>query len=107
MERIMNNTYPITKPLALPERANPRFADLTTKESERGGRVIGGDMADLRFLGYTLRDDTTVLDCPELVTVVDLRGRKNPYTDEDLHSLAVQILSESYASIGIECVEHS
>jgi hypothetical protein len=99
----MNNTYPITKPLVLPERANPRFADLTTKESRGGGRVVGGDRADLYFFGYECRGGSTHLTNPELVTGHDWSA----WTAEELHALADQILKEAYASIGIECVEHS
>lgn len=97
------NRYNIDIPLTLPEPANPRFADLTAKESDRGGRIIGGDHGDLRFNGYVVEDGTTTLADPVLLTGLDC----DDDTPEELHAMADEILKFSYASIGIECVEHS
>ncbi len=98
----MDRRYDITKKLALPGLANPRYRDLSRRESDNGGRVIGGDLGDLEFYGYELdRDkDETILYGPVLVT-------QRKLSKKDANQIAYDILMESYASIGLETVEHS
>lgn len=76
--------------------------DLNRRESDEGGRVIGGDLGDLEFYGYTLDRDkeTTTLYGPVLVT-------QRKLSKKDANQIAYDVLMESYASIGIETVEHS
>lgn len=90
----------ITAELSIPAQANRRFQDLTRKESEKGGRIIGGDLGDLRFQGYTVEDDRTVLNSPELLTSIVM-------DENEAANVAQSILDASFQSIGVETVEHS
>ncbi len=99
----MNRRYDITKKLVLPELASSRYSELSRREYERdGARVIGGDLGDLEFYGYTLNrgNGTTTLDGPVLVT-------QRKLSKKDANQIAYDVLMESYGSIGIETVEHS
>lgn len=95
------NRYSVNQELSLPEEANPRFSDLSHKESEAGGRIIGGDKGDLCFSGYSVENGKTILYDPELLTSF------GDLTDDEVNDYANEILMESYQSIGIETVEHS
>ena len=95
------NEYPVKAQLSIPARANPRFADLSAKESEKGGRIIGGDQGDLRFSGYTLDGDRTIVDSPVLLT------SHEGLSDDDVENIATAVLMESFQSIGAETLEHS
>lgn len=88
--------------LAVDGLASDRCADLTRKESERGGRVIGGDHGDLHFNGYGLDrpNNRTILHDPVLKTTWKLE-------QETAIAVAQQILKEAVASIGLEALEHS
>lgn len=86
--------------LSLPALANPKYRDLTAKEFDNCGRIIGGDKGDVHFKGYTLEDGKTILDAPILLTTLDL----NP---DEAQNIAEIVLQESFESIGVECVEHS
>ncbi len=86
--------------LAIPAVANKRYSGLTLKESNVGGRVIGGDRGDLFFFGFHIEDQETVLAAPELRTTLHLEG-------DEINEVAREILMASFASIGAECVEHS
>lgn len=90
----------ITADLSIPAEAHSRFSTLSTKEVEKG-RVIGGDLSDLRFWGYSVENGVTTLASPELTRVDE------SWTQDDINSIARAILMESFASIGTECVEHS
>lgn len=92
--------YPILQKLALPGLANPRFADLSLKESKKGYRVIGGDKGDLLHTGFYLDHDQTIIHNPILQTTLEL-------TPEEAFEVAQEILMFSFESIGLETVEHS
>lgn len=91
----------VTRELSIPAVANKRYANLSIKETK--GRVIGGDRADLRFHGFHIDGDKTVLDNPELVRV-DLEDFDD---QEQADDYAEEILLASFASIGAETIEHS
>lgn len=92
--------YPITAELSVPVKANKRYEDLSVVElTKRGYRLIGGDKGDLRFEGYTVHEDRSVLHNPILVTGLAL-------TQEDANQIASDILAESFNSIGAETIEH-
>lgn len=91
----------VTMRLTIPAEANPRFADLSRKEMDKG-RIIGGDQADLRFWGFTVQRSQTELVNPEL-----LRGNFDGWSNDDIINVAQEILSASFASIGVECIEHN
>ena len=95
-------TRQVTVELSLPAVATSRYSNLSLKEAENGGRVIGGDQADLRFSGYYIDGDRTVLTSPVLI-----RGDFDCWEDDDVNNVANSILSAAFASIGIECIEHS
>lgn len=99
--------YEIGGELSIPELASHREQDISISEWRRAERtshgyprVIGGDRGDLLFKGYTLMGDRTVLDNPALMTMLEL-------TPDEAHEIALEILMESYESIGVECVEHN
>ena len=96
----MNNRL-VTTELSIPVEANQRFSTLTRKECDKG-RIIGGDLGDLRFWGFTTQKDRTVLVNPE-----SLRDDFEGWTNDEINNLAQSILDASYASIGAECIEHS
>lgn len=93
--------------LTLDAEANPRFAELSLSEIRRRdkngwprGRCIGGDKGDLYFDGYTVADGQTKLYQPALETNLEL-------TEDEAHDIATEVLQASFASIGIETVEHA
>lgn len=87
--------------LSLPVAANPKFASLSFSElNKRGCRIIGGDLGDLEFNGYTIENGETILDRPVLVTMLDL-------DNDEIEDISNGILQFSFESIGIETVEHS
>ena len=71
------NIYPIEHEMALEVEADPRFGDLTGRETDRyhgRARRIGGDKGDLLFDGYDALDDRiakTAAKKEELLTVLD------------------------------------
>ena len=79
-----------------------KYSDLSSSESQVGYRVIGGDKGDLHFKGYTVNQDDNITELykPVLRTSLDLNS------DEAI-SVANQILSESFSSIGWESIYHS
>lgn len=99
--------------------ANPRFGDASTTEVTRSEtvqhlhgyyRCIGGDQGDLLFNGYSIVGGKTVL-CDPAVNAFGMgEGRfdnGSDWTEDDWMSLARNIFDESFASIGIETVEHN
>lgn len=94
--------------LSIPVVANKRYADISYREHQKydGWRTIGGDRADLRFKGFHIEDDKTVLDSPELE-----RAELEDFDDdaeravERAEDYAIDILMASFASIGTDCVE--
>ncbi len=94
--------YDITRKLAVPGLANPRYQGLNRREAEQGGRIIGGDWGDLEFYGYDLDydRDETVLSGPTLIS-------QRKFAKNEAYEVARDILMEAYASIGLEAVEHS
>lgn len=101
--------YKVVGKLSLPEEANPRYDEPNPDAPDPNnlrhgfGRVIGGDQGDLLFDGYTIENGETVLYNPHVLTGLDMVD----WTDDDLFSLAQEILMTSYDSIGVECVEHN
>lgn len=86
--------------LAFPWRANPEHADLSYTEQKRGYRVIGGDKGDVRFDGYDVAENETVLHDVYLHSSLD-------FSIDEAREIAYAIVEESYCSIGAEAVEHS
>ena len=101
-----NKYYDIKNKLSIPELASRRNSELSRREreSDTGRRVIGGDLGDLEFYGYTLNEsrDETVLDGPVLVTSL-----KKKLTKDEAYEIALGILMASYNSIGVDAVERS
>lgn len=96
----MRRCYIISRELSLPVEASRKHTDLTVKESETGGRTIGGDLGDLNFQGYFVEPGKTVLFKPELLTTLEL-------SDDEAYETAREVLFASFESIGAETVEHS
>ena len=104
------NIYPITMTLSLEGVANPRYSDLDQNELKHSdtdrhgwGRVIGGDLGDLYFDGYDVIGGRTYLRSPAVLS----NAIDHTWTEDEIYNLAVDILSNSFSSIGLECVEHS
>ncbi len=100
---------PLKQPFVIAAQANPRFGRPSMSEVIRAesnpvyhgyNRVIGGDRGDLLFDGYMVFRGDTMLTDPAVWTEEQL-------TDDEVTDLARQIFNESFASIGIETVEHS
>jgi hypothetical protein len=89
-------TYQINE-IYLEDEAPERYENLSLTERDRGGRVIGGDKGDLWFEGYYVENGKTFLINPTLETTLNL-------TDDNAQEVAMEVLSESYDSIGIEAV---
>ena len=96
--------YYIETPLTVKGEAPEKHSELTLSEvrwQERnrnpGGRIIGGDKADLYFDGYTVKDGYTELYNPVLWTGLQL-------TDEEVHDIAADIVGQAFESIGFECL---
>lgn len=83
-------------------KASPRYAELDYRESENGGRVIGGHLGDVWFCGYTITDDGTAT-----LIDVELSSGIHDMTEDEARDVADQIVCESFASIGAETIEHS
>lgn len=103
----------LQNPFVIDVAANPRFADASLTEIRRSEqkncyhgyyRAIGGYMGDLLFNGYTVEDGRTTLIDPAINWFYT--EEQNPTPDE-LDDLARRIFDESFASIGMEGVEHS
>ena len=95
--------YKINKILSLPGLADKKYKDLSNYELKRRGfRVIGGDLGDLQFSGYTLdkENNRTILNDPYLVTSCE-------FSEERQYEVAQDILMNSFESIGLETLEHS
>ena len=61
--------HKVTIELTLPKKANPKYQNLSLRETQKWGhRIIGGDLADLQFDGYTTTENTTTLINPMLLT---------------------------------------
>lgn len=65
-------------------------------------RIIGGDLHDLHFQGFTYNHETkeAFLKNPILTRVKD----KTYLDEEEVFQLAQNVLLESFDSIGIECL---
>jgi len=90
--------------ITIPQRANPRFADASTSERRRAetnghgfARVIGGDMGDLLFDGYSVDGDETTVE-------FTLRTTMPKLTNEEAQGIGQTILDEAMASIGLEAI---
>jgi hypothetical protein len=88
--------YQVSLELDVDGEANPKRATLHPRETDYGGRVIGGDQGDLYFFGYTIHPGRTVLVDPYLAT------RHKDLTQDEVDDIAKSILMEAYESIGIE-----
>ena len=104
--------HSLSEPFVIEEAANPRFGDASIQEVRRSEstplyhgfyRVIGGDAGDLLFDGYSVEKGKTILCNP----AVNSNMADESWSEEDWNNLAREIFNCSYASIGIECVEHS
>lgn len=100
----------LQRPFIIDEAANPRFGDPSISEVRRAEqsshgfyRCCGGDHGDLLFNGYDVEDGKTILRNPAVSTF----GPPEDWTEDDWEMLAREIFDASYASIGIETVEHS
>lgn len=93
--------YEIKQELTIPAKANPRYEDLSfTEYNRRGCRIIGGDLGDVEFSGFTVRESDTVLASPVLISSLE-------FNEDEVFDIAQNVVMESFASIGVECVEHS
>lgn len=93
--------HKVTIELTLPEKANPKYQNLSLRETQKWGhRIIGGDLADLQFDGYTTTENTTTLINPMLLTDTE-------YNEDEVNNIAYDTLFNSYNNIGIETVEHN
>lgn len=92
--------YQLPQRLALPGHAPKKFAELTSTEVNRGGRIIGGDQGDIHFMGYVLEDD------PEITVLIDpeLRTTHATLSPDEVMEVAEGVLAEAFASIGMECL---
>lgn len=86
--------------LIFPWQADYWSGTLSTREAQRGYRVIGGDRGDVRFTGYDVDDAGTELAGVTLHSALDL-------TPDEALEVAMDIVAQAYQSIGTECVEHS
>ena len=100
--------YHLQNPFVIDAAANPRFGtpsitEIKKAETSNHGfyRVIGGDKGDLLFDGYDVADGKTFLYSPAVQTAY------SGLNDEEVVEMAREIFDESFASIGIETVEHS
>jgi len=104
------NIFPIMTDVVIDKPADWKLGCLSLSERKRAeknkysgyGRCIGGDQGDVLFNGYDIIDGKTYLVDPALITSLDW----NP-TNQDVYELAMLIINESMASIGIETVAHS
>jgi len=98
--------YPINNELSLEGEANNRFSCPSGSELDKYhgfSRCIGGDHGDLLFDGFDVENGKTILSNPHVFSFIDLSDA----TDDEIHDLAMEILLNSFNSIGLECVEHS
>jgi len=103
--------YHLQNAFVIDEAANPRFGTPGSGEVKRAetddyfhgfNRVIGGDRGDLLFDGYEVVGGKTILSSPAVWSNSTLLLSAGE--DEEL---AREIFDASFASIGIETVEHS
>jgi hypothetical protein len=104
----MTDKLYLAEPFVIDHAASPRFGDPSTTEVRRYEnyghyRCIGGNRGDLYFDGYEVKDGKTILANAAVITFFD----NADITEDELTDLAREIFDEAFASIGIECVEHS
>ena len=110
--------YHLKNAFVIDEAANPRFGTPGAGEVKRAetdyfhgfNRIIGGDRGDLLFDGYEVVDGKTILSNPAVSTNLLFRGDRSAVLtqgDGTVEELAREIFDASFASIGIETVEHS